>query len=263
MALRKLFDSSSAQMRVAGFMSGSGTNLRKIIEHEKKLEKERSESPFKIVVIFTDNASSKALEIGKDYDIPVIARDIRAFYAKRGRPRKDMNLRKEFDKWILEALKPFSVDIAAFAGYMSVASNVLVENLVAINVHPADLSIKNENGKRKFKGDHAVRDAILAGEKTIASTTHIVEEGVDEGRLLLISSPVEVEKPDSMLTEHDIDLIANHNQEILKQKGDWIIFPLTLQFIAEGRFQVNESGIIHFDGKPIPDGIRIEDINLS
>jgi len=37
MKLEKLYDSSKyGQLRVAGFISGKGTNLIKILEHEKK-----------------------------------------------------------------------------------------------------------------------------------------------------------------------------------------------------------------------------------
>jgi folate-dependent phosphoribosylglycinamide formyltransferase PurN len=206
-------------------------------------------------VIFSDNAESNACRIGKDYDVPVVTRDIRAFYSKRGRPRRDMAVREDYDRGTLEALAPFHVRVAAFAGYMSVASRVLVRELLSINVHPADLSIR-EGGRRKFKGDHAVADAIRSGEKTIASTTHIVEDEVDEGRILMISPALDVEIAAGLSLERDLPRIASDNQERLKQQGDWVIFPSTLQLIAEGRFEVDETGLLHFGGKPAPDGIR-------
>jgi phosphoribosylglycinamide formyltransferase-1 len=255
MALKKIHDPAASIMRIAGFISGSGTNLRRILEHQVKLALEKGRSPYEVAVIFSDNAESNACQIGRDYDIPVLTRDIRAYYKKRGRPRRDMTVREEYDRETLSALASFRVQAAAFAGYMSVASRVLVRELLAINVHPADLSIR-EGGQRKFKGDHAVSDAILAGEKTVASTTHIVEPEVDEGRILMVSPPVTVEIEPGLSVERDLAKIASACQEKLKQQGDWVIFPSTIQLIAEGRFEVDESGLLHFDGKPVPDGIR-------
>lgn len=66
MVLTKLHDLSNGQMQVAGLMSGSGSNLRKIIEFEKQLKKVRDKSPYPVVVIFSDCFDSNALQIGKD-----------------------------------------------------------------------------------------------------------------------------------------------------------------------------------------------------
>ena len=49
-----LHDPSKGILRVAGLMSGSGTNIRKIIEHQKKMGGNEKGSPFEIVVLFSD-----------------------------------------------------------------------------------------------------------------------------------------------------------------------------------------------------------------
>ena len=246
-------------MRVAGLMSGSGTNLRRILEHETLLKKERGASPFRVTVIFTDSAESQAAVIGRDYDRPVITRDIRAFYQSRGRKKSDLSLRPDFDRETVQALSPFGVSVAAYAGYMSVASPVLIQAFLGVNVHPADLSIE-ENGRRKYTGDHAVLDAIRAGDKTLGSTTHLTEERVDYGRILLISPPlpVEITAGADLSNPETAQKVAAKNQERLKEKGDWIIFPRTLEYLAEGRFAADGQGRLHFDGKPIPRGLRIQ-----
>lgn len=256
--LTPLVKLKNAPMRVAGLMSGSGTNIRRIIEWQLKLEKEEGHPPFEMVVIFSNNAESKAAEIGRDFDIPVIIRDMKAWYAKRGAPRTDMKLRREFDSETVKALSPYEVQAAVYGGYMAVATDVLINAFLGVNVHPADLSIKDEKGGRRFTGDHAVLDAILAGEKTIASTTHIIEPKVDGGRILMVGPPVAVEIPEGADLENPQSAreIADMNQEKLKREGDWIIFPKTIEYIAKGRFTVDERGMLHFDGKPIPDGLR-------
>lgn len=252
-----LHDPQAGIMRVAGFMSGSGTNLRRILEYERGLEGEGG-SPFRVVVIFSDSCNSNAVKIGADFDLPVVTRDITAYYRARGRKKKDLTIRPGFDEATVRALKPWKVSVVAYAGYMSIASPILTSAYVGVNVHPSDLSIK-EHGRRKFVGDHAVRDAIVAGEKSICASTHLVSDEVDGGRLLLISGPVQVRVPPGA-DLGDPGLLArveNENQDRLKEAGDWVIFPETLRIMAEGRFTVGEQGRLFLDGNAIPGGHRL------
>jgi folate-dependent phosphoribosylglycinamide formyltransferase PurN len=142
---------------------------------------------------------------------------------------------------------------------MSVVTPPVIHAFLGVNVHPADLSIE-EGGKRKFTGDHAVRDAIAFGEKTIAASTHLVEEAVDEGPLLMISPllPVELKEEWNLSDSQDLKEAEDFNQERLKEHGDWIIFPRTIEFLARGRYGRDEAGRIYFDGEPIPKGMRLE-----
>lgn len=237
------------QMRIAALMSGSGTNLERILEHKT--------GAYKVVVILTDNKESNARKIAEKHRIPYEENDINAFYEAKGKPKKDLSVRAEFDAITLNRLQKYVPDAIAYCGYMSIASPVLVNSLLGVNVHPADLSVLDEKRKRKFTGGNAVRDAILAGEKTIRSTTHIVEEAVDGGRLLMRSKPVKVELPEGFDKNNmdQLNAATKSNQDRLKREGDWVIFPLTLQYIAEKRFAQDELGRIHFDGKAVPDGV--------
>jgi len=257
MTVRPLHDPRAGVLRVVGLLSGSGTNIRRILEHERKLAAERGQSPFELVALFSDNADSKAAEIGREFDLPVVVRDIRAFYKRRGRPKRDLGLRPDYDRLTVAALAPFQARAAVYGGYMSVASEPLIRAFLGLNVHPADLSVERD-GKRRWVGDHAVRDAIVAGERTIAATTHLIEPEVDGGRLLMISKPLTVElAPGADLADPtQAQAVEQHNQNRLKEAGDWVIFPLTLQYLAEGRFGADESGVLHFDGRPIPKGLR-------
>lgn len=259
MKLQPLHDPSEGVLRVVGLMSGSGSNLRKILEWEQELKRQRGRFVYKVVAIFSDTFDSKACEIGRDFDIPVMTRDLRGFYASRGKPRSDLKVREEFDHETTRALASFEAKIAAYAGYMSIATKALVEAFLGVNVHPADLSVEAE-GRRKYVGAQAVRDAILAGETSLRSTTHIIEPLVDQGRLLMISTPLPVVLEDSFDPNNPelIRSVANYHQECLKEVGDWIIFPRTLQYIAEGRYTQDEQGRLFFDGQPIPRGLKLD-----
>lgn len=247
-------------MRVVGLMSGSGSNLRKIIEFEKHFDRNfalSGGSPYTVVAVFSDEHTSRASVIGAEYQLPVIVRSIGEFYAERGRPRRDLSVRQEFDAGTVEALRPYGAHVAAYAGYMSIATEPLINAFLGVNVHPADLSIM-EDGRRKYTGNHAVRDAILAGERFLRSTTHIIKPEVDSGHILMVSSPLEVCLEDGF-DPHDLEQIwrvtARH-QEQLKEAADWKIFPLTLLHLAMGRYAQDRDGALYFEGSPIPQGMR-------
>ncbi|NVM31269.1 MAG: formyl transferase [Candidatus Helarchaeota archaeon] len=273
MAKRILYDpqrNPGRPMQVAGFMSGSGTNIRKILEKERELKQQEGETPYKLVFLFSDVADPKKCkirEIAKEYNLPFHINDIWEFYRSRGHTSKrDLNLRREYDMVTLEELKEKQIDCVALGGYMSIVTDVIFDAHPTINVHPADLSIIDEKtSKRKFTGDHAVRDAILAGEPEIRASTHIATADVDGGPLLLISKPVQIEFPDSvslddLKKEENKDLleeIADSHQDALKKIGDWVIFPLSLIYIAKGLVALDEEGTIYIEEKPRPHGLKL------
>lgn len=253
--LRKLYDS---RMIVAGLMSGTGSNLRMIIEHERRLDAEGG-SPYHVGIIFTENPKSSAKDMGAEFNIPVYIGDMAEFYRQSGKPRKDMDVRREFDEWTAKILKEHGVNAIAYAGYMSIATEPLVNAALGINVHPADLSITKPDGMRKYTGAYAVRDAILGGEKELRSTTHLVESEVDAGKIFMISPPLKVILPGDWDPKdaEQVKQVSNEHQERLKRFGDWVIFPKTLEDIARGRFETGMNGTLHFDGKSIPNGLRL------
>jgi folate-dependent phosphoribosylglycinamide formyltransferase PurN len=249
-------------MRVAAFMSGSGTNIIKLLELENKLKRKEGTSPFHVVFIFSDRSdgSCHGEKIAHENGIPYFSYDIRAFYRKRGLNRSlsspyGLSLRKEFDKIAARLVHTFEVDVNALGGYMSY---ITLDR--CINVHPADLSQLTSEGKRRYVGDNAVRDAIMSGEKTLCSSTIWTDQGVDTGPLLMISDRLNVEIPESLeLLANDrgrLTKIVEAYQERLKREGDWKIFPRTVEIIARGRFALDSRNNVYLDGHPVPNGYR-------
>jgi folate-dependent phosphoribosylglycinamide formyltransferase PurN len=253
-------------MDVACFVSGSGTNARRIIENSGKL------TGYRVSLIFTDvkdsrrdkkgNKICKAKDIAESYGISYEVLDILDFYnARNHQDKRDLSLRPYFDKKVVEILESYDLDLIALAGYMSIVTDPLLNRYKdkIINVHPADLAIQ-KNGKRKYKGLHAVRDAILSGEKKLRSTTHIVRKDVDEGEIVMRSKGIPIILPDSLeeLNKNiELEKIIEENQNRLKKYGDWLIYPLTLELIAKGRFSINKKGILMFEGVPKPKGLTL------
>lgn len=257
MELTPLHNPADGVMRVIGFMSGSGSNLIKIIKHQLHLEETLGQSPYEVVGIFSDNHQSKAHLIGKQFNLPTQSYDRRAYHDFFGRPQDDLELRAEYDAAVVHMLKCFEATVAAFAGYMSVATKSLIDAYLGINVHPADLTII-EGGRPKYTGAHAVRNAIMAGEPVIRASTHIVEPKVDCGRVLMVSKGLEITPEHRGLDSEVAERLAEAYQNVLKEQGDWIIFPRTLEFIATGRIAKDQQGALYFDEKPIPQGIRMD-----
>lgn len=255
MVLTQLYDpSKNGQLRIAGFMSGKGSNLIKILDHEKKLKEERGTSPFHVAVIFSDNYKSNASAIGDAYGIRVFLNGMDNFFEKRGKSIKDKLTRVMYEMECMEVLSKFECPVAAYAGYMRRATPVFVNAFLGVNVHPADLTLKNSDGNPKYRGDHAVKDAILAGERFLSSTTHIVDKRVDCGNILMVSKPLDINYP----LPKNIEEFSGNVQDALKEVGDWIIFPKTLEYIADGRYTRDEDGKLYFDEKEIPNGLRLE-----
>jgi folate-dependent phosphoribosylglycinamide formyltransferase PurN len=147
---------------------------------------------------------------------------------------------------------------------MSIMTEPILERYAGriYNVHPADLSIM-EGDERKYVGIHVVRDAILAGETEIHASTHVVREKVDHGEILVISEPVPIKLPEGVALDalgQDRKLLArvvDEHQDTLKERGDWVVYPLTLQIIAEGRFDLDGKGNVYLDGEVVRHGLRL------
>ena len=251
--LTKLWNPSDGQMRVAGLMSGSGTNLEELIKLERKLESQFEKSPFEVVLVYGTNSKCNALQIGKKFDITAHVESYRD--SLHGRAYGDMEARTEYDMKTVKKLNEDGVHFIAYGGYMLIATPVLVNSILGVNVHPANLSIE-EHGVRKYTGADAVAKAIRAGEKELRSTTHIMTEKVDDGPLIFISPPLPVELPPNF-DKDNLEMVARisgEHKDKLKKVGDHIIFPRTVLDTALGRIAKDETGLMYYDGKAIPYG---------
>lgn len=243
-------------------MSGSGTNIIKLLEREKELKTENGSSPFHVIFIFSDRSDGicRGEKIACENGIPYFSYDIRSFHRLKGlkkevNTKQGLSARKEFDRVAARLIKAFDTDVIALGGYMSY---ITLER--CINVHPADLSILTDEGKRRYVGDHAVLDAITSGETYLRSSTLWTDRGVDTGPLLMVSEPLKVELPDPLNSlrkdRKRLLQVAKAHQERLKELGDWKIFPRTVEMIARGRFALDENNQVYFDGKPMIKGYR-------
>jgi folate-dependent phosphoribosylglycinamide formyltransferase PurN len=271
MTLTPIFDPDKHQrpMRVAAFMSGSGTNIMRLLDHEKALGAQDGRSPFETVFIFSDRSDglSAGEKIALENGLPYFSYDIRIFHVRNSIRRTVANAeglaaRRAYDRVAETLVKAFHIDVIALGGYMSYTTLGR-----CVNVHPADLSLLDSHGNRKYVGDQAVHDAIYAGERVLRSSTLWTDDGVDTGPLLMVSEPLPVTFPEplkDLVRDRDrLEQVVDHHQEQLKEAGDWKIFPRTVELIARGRFAFDPMGRIHLDGSPVLQGRREKTQNLK
>jgi folate-dependent phosphoribosylglycinamide formyltransferase PurN len=126
--------------------------------------------------------------------VPVITHPIDTFYDTFGAAKRDMRIRTHYDAATAEMLSLLGVDAVVMLGYLYVVTSPLLALLPdrIFSVHDADLLVRRGDGRPKFPGLHATRDAILAGEKSTRSSVHLVTADVDGGPVVARSHAYDV-----------------------------------------------------------------------
>jgi phosphoribosylglycinamide formyltransferase-1 len=83
------------------------------------------------------------------------------------------------DTAMADWLEESGVELVVLAGYMHLLTRGFLDRFPGrvVNVHPSLLPA--------FPGAHAVADQLAAGVRESGCTVHLVDEGVDSGRILL------------------------------------------------------------------------------
>ncbi|MDR3161196.1 MAG: acetate--CoA ligase family protein, partial [Spirochaetaceae bacterium] len=247
---------AAGKLRVIGYVSGSGDTLWRAYDLQKEIEASPAgrlgECPFEIVGVFSSSAQAKALAAAEQRGIPGAVLDIKEFYRQRGKPLSDRALRREYDEAARDLIRPMGGDAILLAGYVWATTDCLLDEYLLINVHPADLTIRQE-GKRLYAGGNGVGDALKAWEPTLSSSSHLATAEIDGGPLLVVSERIPVDytlhrdEPERM--RYYLALVNEQNRQVGAR---------TLLELALGNFALDEKGAVYYQGKPAPLGVRIE-----
>ena len=165
-------------------------------------------------------------------EAPGLARAREFGYLSLCLPSKEVE-RVEFDRRMLEALRPLDPALICLAGFMRVLSPEFVAAYRGriLNIHPALLP--------SFPGLHAQRQALEYGVRITGCTVHLVDEGVDTGPILL-QRAVEVLQGDSEETL---------SARILKQEHDlyWRAIGLMLERQGKSDLRPQTQDLRHWD----------------
>ena len=145
---------------IAVFISGTGSNLRNLINHSLK-----KNSKFRVSLVISDKSKAKGLEYAYRFKIK----------------KKIINFLdiKKSEKKILNELTNNKIDLVCLAGFMKILSGNFIKRFKGkiINIHPSLLP--------KYKGLHTHRKAINNNEKFSGCTVHYVSPKLDSGKIIL------------------------------------------------------------------------------
>lgn len=194
---------SFVPLRIGFLASHNGTDMQEIV-HALSDGRIRGQAN----VIISNNGNSSALEFARKNNIP-------ALYISSTNSDNP-------DRTITNALITNRVNLVVLSGWMKEIGGDMLKAFPGkiINVHPADTQ---KYGGKGMYGDHVHQAVIDAAEEFTYPTIHIVDSGIDTGRVLS-QGKVKVEKDDSVLSlrqkvqEEEKRLYIQTLQDIYKGK---------------------------------------------
>ena len=168
-------------MKIAVLVSGGGTNLQALIDHEKS----HADCPYTICAVISDTKNAHALERARAAGIPAeICSPFSIMGAERAKAASKKEKRIAVSDAVLTQAKAHNAEAIVLAGWLTVLSGSIISEYAdrIVNLHPALLP--------KFGGvgmwGHFVHEAVIAAhEKESGCTVHLVDAGCDTGKILV------------------------------------------------------------------------------
>ena len=175
-------------MRIGVMCSGNGTNFENIVRTCNKDE---------VVVMIHNKKKCGAARRADKFGIPCT------------------HIKSEHDQLIIDVMKAWKVDLIVLAGWMRIISSKLIDAFPnkIINVHPSLLP--------KYKGLHAVEQAMESGDKVTGCTVHYVTEELDSGTIII---------------QGEVPILEDDTVETLTkriQRKEYALLPAAIQQIKE------------------------------
>ena len=172
------------KLKCAVFISGTGSNLKSLIQFTKK-----KNSPISIELIISDNPKAKGLKFGKNSKIL----------------NKVFNFKNKIiaEKKIISEINNKKIKLICLAGFMRILSKNFIKRFKGkiLNIHPSLLP--------KYKGLNTHQRAISNNEKYSGCTVHFVNSRLDSGKIIL-QKKVKISKFDTAKSLSKKILIQEH-----------------------------------------------------
>ncbi len=253
MNLTPIVNPARGKLRVAGWCSGSGNTLWKAYELQKEMEKLPEGCPFEIVGIFVDSPEAKAVTKAAQLGVPCRVIDIRRFYADRNKPLKDRTVRAEYDTEALKAVEDFHADMILLAGYVWATTDSILDHYLVVNVHPADLAVRDKEGHRVLAGANGIKSAFDRHMEYLRASSHIATRELDAGPLLVRSPKIPV---DYTLHENYDDRFRYYLKLVNEQSR--MVGARTVLELALGYYALDDHGQLYYRGEPCPNGLTFD-----
>ena len=172
------------KIKSAVFISGTGSNLKSLIQFSKK-----KNSLISIELIISDNPKAKGLKFGKIFKIS----------------NKVFNYKNRIiaEKKIISEINNKKIKLICLAGFMRILSRNFIKSFKGkiLNIHPSLLP--------KYKGLNTHKRAISNNEKYSGCTVHVVNSRLDSGKIIL-QKKVKISKTDTAKSLAKKVLIQEH-----------------------------------------------------
>jgi phosphoribosylglycinamide formyltransferase-1 len=189
-------------------ISGSGSNLQALIDGIQA-----GDIPANISAVVCNRADAYGLQRACDAGIATHVLD-----------HKQFDGREAFDAALIEAIDSHAPQLVVLAGFMRILTPSFVRhyNGRLLNIHPSLLP--------KHKGLHTHQHALDAGDSEHGCSVHFVSEELDGG-------PLVVQAVVPVLTDDTASTLAARVQQ-----QEHVIYPLAVQWFAEGRLHLTAQG---------------------
>jgi phosphoribosylglycinamide formyltransferase-1 len=171
--------SDARALRIAVLSSFAAPGLETLLAHSS------FGSVFELVAVIGSESSFAEAPLLEEAGVPLI---LMPAAVAADRSPWNLHARREFDSEAAQTLLRLNADYLVLIGYRYPVTEALLESFPhrIIALHDGDLTLLDENGQRKYKGAHAVTDAIMAGEPDTRSSAYLVTSRAEEGPLLLL-----------------------------------------------------------------------------
>ena len=189
MLYRRLSNKKGSEIRLAVFISGTGSNLKALIDAEKE---NYFESQIELIV---SNKDAKGLDYAREENIAYL-------------------ISKDEDE-ILEEISDKKIDLIVLAGYLPKVSKKIIDKYKIINIHP---SLLPKYGGKGFYGMNVHKAVFENKEKISGVSIHYVNENLDDGDIIL-QRKVDISKCESAEEIAKTVLEVEHKslKEVIKQ----------------------------------------------
>ena len=243
------------------FLSGQGSNAEALLR-----DLAVRPADYAVSCLVTDAPeTSRARELAARFGLPLVEHDLKAFYAAHGVSTTTLatpegrRLRELWTAELRRKLAGYRIDFGIMAGFMTLCN--IAEDFPCLNVHPGDLTLTDENGRRKFAGLHTgpVERAICDPEQTCLRSSVILvrpfrgdgASDMDTGYVLGVSAPMAMDRAGrsaeaweairrdrvpGVRADDELRALALKNIENLKVNGDHVVLPATVRAFAAGNY---------------------------
>ncbi len=193
--------------RIGVLISGSGSNLQAIIDHQKL-----HSNLYEITLVISNKADAYGLVRAENANISTMVID-----------HTQYNDREEFDAKLQQALEEAKIDFIVLAGFMRILTKDFTQHFLGkmINIHPSLLP--------KYTGLHTHQRALDARDKEHGLSIHFVTPELDGGPVIL---------------QAVVKIDPNETETSLKEKvhqQEHIAYPIVIEWFALGRLSFKDN----------------------